>query len=73
MRYFFYMSGVVPINLYRFETDIPDTISEEKWDKEDQVWIDARNRIVEALVTGSMDFEEVTQDQAAKIFPAAFK
>ena len=73
MRYFFYMPSDVPINLYRFETDIPDTISEEKWDKEKLVWIDARNRIVEALVTGSVDFEEITQDQAIKVFPAAFK
>jgi hypothetical protein len=73
MRYFFYMPSDVPINLYRFETDIPDTISEEKWDKENQVWADARNRIVEALVTGSVDFEEIAQDQAIKFFPAAFK
>jgi hypothetical protein len=71
MRYFVRLDGNNhPVLLYRLNLDIPEHIEEEAW--VNNHW-KASERIVEALVTGSMDYEELSEEVARQIYPAAFK
>lgn len=72
MRYFAFLYNDIPYNLYRLNLDNPDSISEQKWDKQNKVWVDSDSTIVEALFEGSMDYEEITESQALQLFPEAF-
>jgi hypothetical protein len=57
-----------PLTLFALNLDNPDSISEMefhgKWEPTD--------RLVKALADGSMDYEEVSDDIAERIFPDAF-
>lgn len=71
MRYFVRLDGNNhPVLLYRLNLDIPEHIEEEAWKNNN--W-ERSERIVEALVEGSMDYEELSEDVARQIYPAAFR
>lgn len=71
MRYFVRLDGNNhPVMLYRLNLDVPNAIMEESW--VDGGW-NRSERIVEALVTGSVDYEEITEEVARQIYPIAFQ
>jgi len=71
MRYFVRVNNEnKPVRLFRFNLDIPNSISEERWD--DNKW-EISDQIVEALVEGSMDYDEIDEKMAKKLYPNAFE
>jgi hypothetical protein len=71
MRYFVRVDNEnKPVMLYRLNLDIPNSISEESWD--DNEW-KISDRIVEALVEGSIDYDEIDENMAEKLYPNAFE
>jgi len=74
MRYFVRFDGEnKPIMLYRFNLDVANSISEERWLNDSRTWSDSDSTIVEALVTGSMEYDEIAEDLAKQLFPSAFE
>lgn len=70
MRYFVRLDGNNhPVLLYRLNLDVPNQISEQAWFE--GAWVPT-DRIVEALVTGSVDYDEITEEVARQIYPDAF-
>lgn len=57
-----------PLTLFRLGLDAPDAQFEMEWHGE---W-EPTDRLVKALVDGSMDYQEVTPEIAKKIYPDAF-
>ena len=57
-----------PLTLFSLNLDNPDSISEMEFHGR---W-EPTERLVKAIVDGSMDYEEVTPDIAERIFPDAF-
>lgn len=71
MRYFVRLdANDRPVMLYRLNLDIADHIDEEAWINNG--W-SVSERIVEALVEGSMDYEELNEEAARQIYPDAFQ
>jgi hypothetical protein len=71
MRYFVRLDGQNhPVMLYRLNLDVPNSIEEEAWINGG--W-SVSERIVEALVEGSMDYDEITEEVARRIYPDAFR
>ena len=57
-----------PLTLFSLNLDNPDSISEMEFHGS---W-EPTDRLVKAIVDGSMDYEEVTPDIAERMFPDAF-
>jgi hypothetical protein len=57
-----------PLTLFRLGLDAPDAKFEMEWHGD---W-EPTDRLVKALVDGSMDYQEITPEIASKIFPDAF-
>ena len=70
MRYFASMNAdFEPGTLFRLDVDTPNKIAEGVF--AGGQWRDAHGTIVKALVTGSNDYDEVSEEYARAAFPAA--
>lgn len=65
------MPDGTPVTLFRLDTTQPDAISESVFRA--GAWADdTENKVVETIVTGSFDLEEIDEANAREMFPAAF-
>ena len=69
MRYFYRVdSSDIITSAYRFMVDEElETVTDEKWTPNG--WVDSGNKVVEFLITGLGDLEEVTEEDIKKYSP----
>ena len=73
VRYFITtMPDGTAVTLFRLDTTKPDAITEGVF-RGGVAWAsDTENKVVETLVTGSNDLDEIDEAKARELFPAAF-